>query len=44
MTTITNQFMHFEVIKDYRQIAKVENELSSIILLTLCCALPGFDT
>ncbi|GIA54229.1 hypothetical protein VCSRO180_3662 [Vibrio cholerae] len=25
MTTITNPFMHFEVIKDYRQAAKVEH-------------------
>lgn len=27
MTTITNPFMHFEVIKDYRQAAKVEHKL-----------------
>ncbi len=31
MTTITNPFMHFEVIKDYRQAAKVEHKLSDII-------------
>ncbi len=44
MTTITNPFMHFEVIKDYRQAAKVEHKLSDIILLTICGVLSGFDT
>lgn len=28
--------MDFEVIKDYRQTAKVEHKLSDIILLTIC--------
>lgn len=28
--------MHFEVIKDYRQAAKLEHKLSDIILLTIC--------
>lgn len=36
--------MHFEVIKDYRQAAKVEYKLSDIILLTICDVLSGFDT
>ncbi|GHW96408.1 hypothetical protein VCSRO105_2263 [Vibrio cholerae] len=36
MTTLTNPFMDFEVIKDYRQTAKVEHKLSDIILLTIC--------
>ncbi|EKO3580764.1 ISAs1 family transposase, partial [Vibrio metschnikovii] len=44
MTTITNPFMHFEVVKDYRQAAKVEHKLSDIILLTICGVLSGFDT
>lgn len=44
MTTITNSFIHFEVIKDYRQAAKVEHKLSDIILLTICGVLSGFDT
>lgn len=43
MTTITNLFIHFEVIKDYRQPAKVEHKLSDIILLTICGVLSGFD-
>lgn len=43
MTTITNPFMHFEVIKDYRQAAKVEHKLSDIILLTMCGVLSGFE-
>ncbi|EGR0202218.1 ISAs1 family transposase [Vibrio parahaemolyticus] len=44
MTTITNPFMHFKLIKDYRQAAKVEHKLSDIILLTICGVLSGFDT
>lgn len=36
MTSMTNPFMHFEVIKDYRQPGKVEHKLSDIILLTIC--------
>lgn len=36
--------MHFKVIKDYRQAAKVEHEFSDIILLTICRVLAGFDT
>ncbi len=44
MTQLTNPFMHFEVIKDYRQVAKVEHKLSDIILLTICGVLLGFDT
>ncbi len=31
MTQLTTPFMHFEVIKDYRQGAKVENKLSGLI-------------
>jgi predicted transposase YbfD/YdcC len=44
MTSLTNPFMHFEIIKDYRQSAKVEHKLSDIILLTVCGVLSGFDT
>ncbi|KYN25413.1 hypothetical protein AUQ44_07435 [Vibrio cidicii] len=36
--------MHFELIKDYRQTAKVEHKLSDIILLTICGVLSGYDT
>ena len=36
--------MHFDIIKDYRQSAKVEHKLSDIILLTVCGVLSGFDT
>jgi hypothetical protein len=31
MTRLTNPFMHFEVIKDYRQTGKVTHKLSDII-------------
>lgn len=41
---MTNPFMHFEVIKVYRQPGKVEHKLSDIILLTICGVLSGFDT
>ena len=44
MTSQTNPFMHFEIIKDYRQSAKVNHKLSDIILLTVCGVLSGFDT
>ncbi len=43
MTTITNP-LHLEVIKDYRQAAKVEHILPDIILLTFCGVLSVFDT
>ncbi len=41
MTQLKNPCMHFEVIKDYRQAAKVEHKLSDIILLTICGVLSG---
>ncbi|EKO3895932.1 transposase family protein [Vibrio metschnikovii] len=44
MTTLTNPFMHSELIKDYRQTAKVEHKLSDIILLTICGVLSAYDT
>lgn len=44
MKSMTNPFMHFEVIKDYRQPGKVEHKLSDIILLMICGVLSGFDT
>lgn len=44
MTTLTNPFMHFELIKDYRQTAKVEHKLSDIIFLTIYGVLSGYDT
>lgn len=44
MTSQTNPFMHFEIIKDYRESAKVNHKLSDIILLTVCGVLSGFDT
>ncbi len=44
MSEFTNPFMHFSVIKDYRQKGKVNHELSDIILLTVCGVLSGFDT
>ena len=36
-------FMHFNIIKDYRQEAKVEHKLTDIILLTICAVLSGQD-
>lgn len=44
MSTISNPLMHFKVIKDYRQSAKVTHKLSDIILLTICGVLSGYDT
>ncbi|EKO3663972.1 transposase family protein [Vibrio metschnikovii] len=44
MATLPNPFMHFELIKDDRQTAKVEHKLSDIILLTFCGVLSGYDT
>ena len=44
MTRLSNPFMHFQVIKDYRQAAKVHHQLSDIILLTICGVLAGQDT
>ncbi len=36
-------FMHFSVIRDHRQTAKVEHKLIDIILLTICAVLAGQD-
>nr|WP_221886353.1 transposase family protein [Vibrio cholerae] len=36
MSELINPFMHFQIIKDYRQESKVEHKLSDIILLTIC--------
>jgi hypothetical protein len=36
-------FMHFNVIRDYRQKGKVEHKLMDIILLTICAVLSGQD-
>ncbi len=36
-------FMHFNIINDYRQEAKVEHKLTDIILLTICAVLSGQD-
>ncbi|MDV7106461.1 transposase family protein, partial [Vibrio sp. TH_r3] len=36
-------FMHFNIIKDYRQEAKVAHKLTDIILLTICGVLCGQD-
>ncbi|MEZ9631454.1 ISAs1 family transposase [Vibrio breoganii] len=44
MTKLSNPFMHFQAIKDYRQIGKVNHKLSDIILLTVCGVLSGQDT
>ncbi|GHX52664.1 hypothetical protein VCSRO64_2855 [Vibrio cholerae] len=33
MSELINPFMHFQIIKDYRQESKVEHKLSDIILL-----------
>ena len=44
MTKVTNPFMHFSAIKDYRQAAKVNHKLSDIILLTICGVLSGQDS
>ncbi|GIC34066.1 Transposase [Vibrio cholerae] len=41
---LTNLFMYFEVIKDYRQAAKVEHKLSDIIFLTICGVLSTYGT
>ncbi len=41
MTKMTNPFMHFSTIKDYRQAAKVNHKLSDIILLIICGVLSG---
>lgn len=43
MRELTNPFMHFQIIKDYRQESKVEHKLSGIILLTICGVLSGHD-
>lgn len=37
----THPFMHFNVIRDYRQKGKVEHKLMDIILLTICAVLSG---
>lgn len=44
MSKLTNPFMHFSAIKDYRQEGKVNHRLSDIILLTVCGVLSGFDS
>ncbi|RND30156.1 transposase family protein [Vibrio cholerae] len=44
ITRLTNPFMHFELIKDYRQTAKVEHKLSDIIILIICGVLSAYDT
>lgn len=36
-------FMHFDIIPDYRQKAKIEHKLTDIILLTICAVLSGQD-
>lgn len=36
MSELTNSFMYFQIIKDYRQESKVEHKLLVIILLTIC--------
>ncbi|HCG6981481.1 TPA: ISAs1 family transposase [Vibrio parahaemolyticus] len=36
-------FMHFNVIRDFRQKGKVEHKLMDIILLTICAVLSGQD-
>ncbi|EGR0011986.1 transposase family protein [Vibrio cholerae] len=43
MTTFTNPFMHFELIKNNRQTTKVEHKLSDIIFLTICGVLSVYD-
>nr|BCN20488.1 putative transposase [Vibrio cholerae] len=43
MSELINSFMHFQIIKDYRQESKVEHKLSDIILLTICGVLSGHD-
>ncbi len=44
MSELINPFMHFQIIKDYRQESKVEHKLSDIILLTICGVLSGHDS
>nr|WP_158118629.1 ISAs1 family transposase [Vibrio cidicii] len=43
MSELITPFMHFQIIKDYRQESKVEHKLSDIILLTICGVLSGHD-
>ncbi len=43
MSELTNPFMHFQIIKDYRQENKIAHKLSDIILLTICGVLSGHD-
>ncbi|EGR0443673.1 ISAs1 family transposase, partial [Vibrio cholerae] len=43
MSELINPFMHFQIIKDYRQESKIEHKLSDIILLTICGILSGHD-
>ncbi len=43
MSELTNPFMHFQIIKDYRQESKVEHKLSDLILLTICGVFSGHD-
>ncbi|HGF7203529.1 TPA: transposase family protein, partial [Vibrio cholerae] len=43
MSELINPFMHFQIIKDYRQESKVDHKLSDIILLTICGVLSGHD-
>ncbi|WP_172564908.1 ISAs1 family transposase [Vibrio navarrensis] len=44
MSELINPFMHFQIIKDYRQESKAEHKLSDIILLTICGVLSGHDS
>ncbi|WP_278027888.1 transposase family protein [Vibrio vulnificus] len=43
MSDLINPFMHFQIIKDYRQESKVEHKLSDINLLTICGVLSGHN-
>ena len=43
MSELINPFMHFQIIKDYRQESKIDHKLSDIILLTICGVLSGHD-
>ncbi|QIL85378.1 ISAs1 family transposase [Vibrio sp. HDW18] len=43
MSELTNPFMYFQIIKDYRQENKIAHKLSDIILLTICGVLSGHD-
>ncbi|EOW9280197.1 TPA: transposase family protein, partial [Vibrio cholerae] len=41
VSELINPFIHFQIIKDYRQESKVEHKLSDIILLTIYGVLSG---